>query len=230
MFDHAILHTVLPPHLGLYSLMCVARVSRAWWRALHAQWYRQHHQRRRWRQLRASLPARGGRIRVREIYLDPDLSQNARRVLDALLTWSPEIKKSMAEADVCAHLAHHFGRWTLLQRWVAAAWGRNDSPPPRVRRALATWDGKEAWDFNACETEGWKLARYAEMSAMDTHVEWWAFCRVWPRHPAARSFRLPAAARTRALEAACAACMTAEQRAMLGCANRLLQLEGLPSR
>ena len=109
-------------------------------------------------------------------------------------------------------------------RWVAAAWGRNDSLPPRVRRALAAWDG------NACETEGWKLARYAEMSAMDTHVEWWAFCRVWPRHPAARAFRLPAAARTRALEAACAACMTAEQRAMLGCANRLLQLEGLPSR
>lgn len=224
MLDHAIVHAVLLPFMASTDRAQAARASRAWWRALHAWWYRQHHRRRRWRQLRASLPARGGRIRVREIYQDPDLSQNARRVLDALLTWSPEIKKSMAEADVRAHLAHYFGRWTLLQRWVAAAWGRNEPPPPRVRRALAAWDG------NACDTEGWKLARYAEMSAMDTHVEWWAFCRVWPRHPAARAFRLPAAARTRALEAACAACMTAEQRAMLSCANRLLQLEGLPSR
>ena len=196
--DRQLQMLALPQEVCRHMLTWVAApaalggISRQWRALLADAWYREHAERRRWRQLRGSLTQ-----------LLP------YEALTEVLRWGPPQLQEAVD-HFAGSLETRYTRWILFTYWSTDLWGEATLGgavlPEGVRSVLAS--------FSVGDT---KLALCAHMGPCENVVTWWEFTRFWQPHGA--SF---AASCLPALEAACYRAMTAEQRAFGCCVERCL--------
>lgn len=178
----------------------VARVSRWFWRELHASWHTQRARQRAWRR---------ARHHVLPVPAHFDHPPAFKRKLQDFLALAPRVLTQTLEQYVGA-LDSCFTRWMLFRYWSHDIWGDVPLPPP-ARTLMVAWS-----------TRAKRLALSMNMLHDDSLLEWWGFGQYW-RLIDREGEEGQEGKESHLFVAACARHLTAEQRAFSEAALAFVQ-------